>query len=283
MKKIITIFIAACILTSCSKKPQFDCGCETLVSNDNEKKPFAKYIAGGQTASTLIEMTKKPFTGTCATFTDDRAKEILGLYTFENGYRTKSISYKMLDTVKLQTRELTYDDKDVATGWEKNYKIVGNENVQTYEIIYDGKNAPTGWDKDYKMVGTEKMQTKDIKFSGDKKDGWELEIGEIKDDTKEHLYFANVDEYKEYTNSTVSYSYKLGFEEIGEYNVLFGTIDKKSCVYLLKNGPGGDAEFLCKSDVQYYTNSDIEKTKDFFECVKSKNLKGFWYKYYPKQ
>lgn len=255
MKKIITIFIAACILTSCSKKPEFDCGCETLVSNDSKKNPFAKYIAGGQTASTLIEMKKKPFTGTCATFSDDRAKEILGLYTFENGYRTKSISYKMLDTVKLQTRELTYDEKDVATGWEKNYKI----------------------------VGTEKMQTKDIKISGDKKDGWELEIGEIKDDTKEHLYFANVDEYKEYTNSTVSYSYKLGFEEIGEYNALFGTTDKKSCVHLMKNGPGGDAEFLCKSDVQYYTNREIEKTKDFFECVKSKNLKGFWYKYYPKQ
>jgi hypothetical protein len=143
MKKSLTVFgvlfLFGTVLSSCGSSSS---GNET---SDNDKKQAKEYDCecgkviekwqSGMKKAWIANKDNSPngqndFTGTCAEFSDDRDKRLIGLYKYMNGYRVKKEQWYYNGDEKIKTSEVTYDEKDRPTGFEKTIKT--NNNVGVY-------------------------------------------------------------------------------------------------------------------------------------------------------
>ncbi len=107
-------------------KKEFDCECKTLFNQGGNvlysmrglaTKRERKQASADNNQAFIDAKGDSVFTGTCAVLSDDRSKDILGLHSFDKGYRTKKSTYKMIKGEKIQTAEFTFNEKDKRTGW----------------------------------------------------------------------------------------------------------------------------------------------------------------------
>lgn len=194
------------------------------------------------------------FTGSC--FVKDKYDSVETTNYYKNGIKSRIVHRERVKDIYITDRDESF-----------------NEEGKTTRII------------NRKRVNDTTITVKDISFNeeGGNGSGWELNVRANGADPVGHIFYSFVDKYKEYTNGIVSYDYKLDWANISTDEYGYGK--SMSCVYVSADGTGqsGYSIIPCESAWQYYSSTDIEKTKDFFECIKSKNLKGFWYKYYPKK
>lgn len=173
MKKLFTwgLLSSALIFTSCGGeekqetnektktaanevKKEYDCECETAI--DAWKKGGGRKInsSKGKAKKAILLETKKEFTGTCAEFSNDRAREIIGLYTFENGYRSKSQKWKMVNDKKMKIEDLSFDKEDNSSGYKKEYRVFDKKKniwyTSAYQEMKDGNQIHSWKIESYK-------------------------------------------------------------------------------------------------------------------------------------
>lgn len=251
IKKTILIFgiISTCIILLCR------CNSSSVDKNGNatDEKTCSCSDLSKLGGKIVINDTAK-YTGSC--FVNDKYDSLETTNYYKNGIKSRIVHRERVKDIYITDRDESF-----------------NEEGKTTRII------------NRKRVNDTTITVKDISFNeeGKPKDGWELNVGTSIADPVGHIFYSYISSYKEYTNGIISYDYKLDWADISmdEYNYP----KSMSCVYISADGTGqsGYSIIPCQSDVQYYSDSNLEQVKDFFECIKSKNLKGFWYKYYPKK
>jgi len=199
----------------------------------------------------VINDTAK-YTGSC--FVNDKYDSLETTNYYKNGIKSRIVHRERVKDIYITDRDESF-----------------NEEGKTTRII------------NRKRVNDTTIMVKDISFNEEgKQDGWELSIRETKSESNQHLFFMHVESLKEYKNGIESYSYNLDFESSLDIFYTSGG-PSTSFVELAENGLDGDKKRICVTETQYYNTDYIETSIGFFECIKSKNLKGFWYKYYPKK
>ncbi len=121
---------------SAKENKEYDCECETDILNWKLPMIKAKDKEKGE-----------DYTGTCAIFSKDRAKRLIGLYHFKNGYRLKQETWYDDGKNKIKTSEKNWDDRDKCDGWGKGVSVnkeLGVFFVSEYQEFKNSKEI-YGW------------------------------------------------------------------------------------------------------------------------------------------
>jgi hypothetical protein len=110
------------------EKPKYDCECTEI--EDWKKGGIKKAIRDG-----------KDFTGACVELTEDRAKDTIGIHTFDKGFRVKSQCYQMIFDQKVQTVDMSYDENDKKTGYQRQFLVVNKKDKYWYTKKYKSFEA----------------------------------------------------------------------------------------------------------------------------------------------
>ncbi len=262
------------IISSCGSeagseevKAEFDCECKTLFNQGGIELYSFRGLNKRQRDQARADNNQafidakgdSVFTGTCAVLSDDRAKDILALHSFDKGYRTKKSSYEMVNGKKEQTCEFTYNEKDDRSGWEKEFELIGEEKIQISEFKYNEDNEKTGW----KIT--------------------------IDHNTDKNLNYVRI--YTEYKNDKIVMQYKLDYLR-ENYEGDFDDIEYLGGTYVLTNKSGEVNTYSPEKNSMsscffggILVSIDADKTaelKSFLECVTKMKLKQWWYKFDSK-
>jgi hypothetical protein len=110
------------------EKPKYDCECTEI--EDWKKGGIKKAIRDG-----------KDFTGTCVELSNNRAQDTLGIHSFEKGYRVKSLRWQMVLGERKQIKDISYDEDDKKTGYEKKYHVIDKKEKYWYTKEYKSYEA----------------------------------------------------------------------------------------------------------------------------------------------